>query len=650
MKKERRLFNFVFIVSLILLIALVYGSIKNVDMAKRQKEADLEAAKIRREHGILTEEEKKLEEERERLREKTIADYNEITGSHSGYLLADGNRLYIARKENIAQVYIESADGQNIRQLTDSAEPVDGYAVSPEEKQLIYLASKGGNEKYGFYLVNLESGMTEPLLVNDAVRYGDPTWLNENEILFTSNEANGKDFYIYHLDLKTKKKSLLVSKEGYNHITDALSKKEFLFYTYNSNTSTTPYHYKNGKAHKFKDINPDKRYFPIAFFKDGILMRTNENDDFDYLEIWKGKEHIPFFKRYWTIESAVVDKETRDTAAFCCDEDGFSACRYYGRDGEFKLFEYNKSVISLGKLRGSKLVMDISRSNEITRPYIFDVENDSMEPFGYTFDNGIDTGNFANAELRRVLSFDEEVVSYILYRPRTGNPPYQTIIYFHGGPEGQSRPSFSPSFQYFLSKGYAVAAPNVRGSSGYGERFMNLDNYKLRMNAVKDGKAVIDELLREGISAPDQFIAMGGSYGGFMTVASMAEFADDYICGIDNVGVVDLVNFLENTSSYRRHLREAEYGPLSDKEFLQSISPTNMVDKIKGELYVFHGANDPRVPVSDAYILIDKLQKAGKKVQSHIFEDEGHGYRKKVNRNIYFTKTADFIQNNCVKK
>ena len=650
MKKNSRLFNFVFILSLILFIALAYASLKNVEEAKRQKEADLEAARIRREHSILTEEEKRLEEERERQREKTIADYNEITGSHRGYLLANGNKLYIARKENIAQIYLEEADGQNSKAVTDSAEPVDGYSVSPEEKQLIYLASKGGNERYGFYLVDLESGATEPLLVNDAVRYGDPTWLSENEILFTSNEANGSDFYIYHLDLKTRKQTLLVSKAGNNHITDAISKKEFLFYTYNSNTSTTPYHYKNGKANKFKGINPNKRYFPIAFFKDGILMRTNENDDFDYLELWKGKEHVPFFKRYWTVESAVVDKKTRDTAAFCSDEDGFSACRYYDKNGEFKLVEYNKSVISLGSLRDGKLVMDITRSQEITRPHIYDVETGSLQTFGYFFYNSISLEEFSNAELRHVLSFDNENVSYLLYRPRTGNPPYQTIVYFHGGPEGQSRPSFSANFQYYLSKGYAVVAPNVRGSSGYGERFMNLDNYKLRMNAVKDGKAVIDELLKEGISAPNRFIAMGGSYGGFMTVASMAEFADDYICGIDNVGVVDLVNFLENTSSYRRHLREAEYGPLSDKEFLQSISPTNMVDKIKGELYVFHGANDPRVPVSDAYILIDRLKKAGKKVQSHIFEDEGHGYRKKVNRNIYFTKSAEFIQNNCTKK
>ncbi|HPS31856.1 MAG TPA: prolyl oligopeptidase family serine peptidase, partial [bacterium] len=178
----------------------------------------------------------------------------------------------------------------------------------------------------------------------------------------------------------------------------------------------------------------------------------------------------------------------------------------------------------------------------------------------------------------------------------------------------------------------------------YGQAFMDMDNYKLRMNSVRDGKAMTDQLVKEGISIPGEFIATGGSYGGFMVVASMAKFPEDYSCGIDTVGVVDFVDFLENTKSYRRKLREVEYGPLSDKEFLKSISPTNMVDTIRGELFVAHGMNDPRVPVSDAYILLDKLKKAGKKTKKLIFEDEGHGFRKKENRLVYNKQSAEFIE------
>ncbi|HDT11612.1 MAG TPA: S9 family peptidase, partial [bacterium] len=130
----------------------------------------------------------------------------------------------------------------------------------------------------------------------------------------------------------------------------------------------------------------------------------------------------------------------------------------------------------------------------------------------------------------------------------------------------------------------------------------------------------------------------------FMVVASMAEYPDDYICGMNNVGIADFVNFLKNTKSYRRKLREVEYGPLEDEEFLRSISPTEMAHKIDGSLLVVHGARDPRVPVTDAYLLVERMQKAGKHVEKLIFEDEGHGYRKKENRIKYYETTAEFIE------
>ena len=578
---------------------------------------------------------------------KTIVDYTRIETSHSGYLLENGSKLYIARKENAAQLYLESADGKDTKQLTFLEDAVESYTLSPDESQLIFSAAKGGNEQYNFYLYSFKTGKYEPLLVDDAVRYEDPTWLSENEILYASNEANGKDFYIYHLDIAAKKHTLLVEKKGFNSITDALSKDDFLFYTYESNMKTVPYHFQNGKAKKMKVSDENKKYIPIAYFESGILMKTNEKNDMEYLEIVLDFAKKPVFEDNWGVESVVVDKKSRDEAVFCTNEEGYSKCFHY-KKGEIKPLDFGKSLVGLNSLKNGKLVFKVSSEGEIPQPQVFDLTTKTTQKFGYVNANGIDVSLFASPELKKVKSFDGEEIPYFIYLPKTGKAPFPTIVYFHGGPEGQFRPGFNAQFQYYLSKGIAVVAPNVRGSSGYGKRYMDLDNYKLRMNSVKDGGAILEDLVKSGTSKPKGFIASGGSYGGFMTVASMAEFADDYICGIDNVGVVDLINFLENTSSYRRHLREAEYGPLTDREFLASISPTNMAEKIKGELYVFHGANDPRVPVSDAYILINKLKKAGKKVQKHIFEDEGHGYRKKANREIYFLKSAEFIES-CVK-
>ena len=578
---------------------------------------------------------------------KTIVDYTGIETSHSGYLLENGAKLYIARNGNVAQLYLESADGKETKQLTFLEDAVETYTLSPDESQLIFTAAKGGNEQYDFYLYSFKTGKYEPLLADDAVRYEDPTWLTENEILYSSNEANGKDFYIYHFDIAAKKRTLLVEKKGYNMISDALSKDDFLFYTYESNYKTVPYRFHDGKAHKMKVSDENKKYTPIAYFEGGILMKTNEKNDMEYLEIVLDFSKKTVFEDKWGVESVVVDHKSRNEAVFCTNEEGYSKCYHY-KKGEIKPLDFGRSLVGLNSLKNGKLVLKVSSEGEIPRPQVFDLTEKTVVKFGYFNANGIDVALFATPELRKVKSFDGEEIPYFIYLPKTGKAPYPVLVSFHGGPEGQFRPGFTPQFQYFLSKGIAVAAPNVRGSSGYGKRFMDLDNYKLRMNAVRDGGAILEDLVKSGIAKPKSFVATGGSYGGFMTVASMAEFADDYICGIDNVGVVDLIDFLENTSSYRRHLREAEYGPLTDREFLASISPTNMVGKINGELFVFHGANDPRVPVSDAYILIDKMKKAGKKVQKHIFEDEGHGYRKKENRNIYFLKSAEFIEN-CVK-
>ncbi|MGI6395126.1 MAG: S9 family peptidase [bacterium] len=576
-------------------------------------------------------------------KEKTIADYINIEGSYLGNILENGNKLYVARKKNAAQIYLETSDGKEPKQLTFQEDPIERFVVSPEEKQILYVFSRGGNEQYDFHLYNFETEKSEELLVSDDVRFESPKWINETEILFTSNEANGKDFFIYHFDIISKKKTMLVEKKGYNHITDVISKDEFLFYTYLGNNKTAPYHFKDGKAKKLKNAPKDKNCIPVAFFEGGILVKTNEQSDMEYLEIWNDGAKKHFFKDRWTVESVNVDKTSRKTAAFCTNEEGYSSCYYYF-GGKIEKIPLEKSVVSLTKVDEEKVVFNLMNSDKISSPNAFYFKDNRLLSFGYTFDNGVDVSSFVAPELRKVKSFDGVEIPYFLYTPKNGKPPYNTIVYFHGGPEGQSRPYFISTYQYYLKNGFAIVAPNVRGSSGYGQEFMDLDNYKLRMNSVKDGKAVTDELVKLGISKPRSFIAMGGSYGGFMVVASMTQFSDDYKCGINNVGVVDLINFLENTAGYRRHLREVEYGPLSDREFLAEISPTNMIDSIKGELFIFHGANDPRVPVSDAYILMDKMKKAGKKYRYHIFDDEGHGYRKRENRIIYNEKSADFLK------
>jgi dipeptidyl aminopeptidase/acylaminoacyl peptidase len=258
---------------------------------------------------------------------------------------------------------------------------------------------------------------------------------------------------------------------------------------------------------------------------------------------------------------------------------------------------------------------------------------------------GIDRDLFSEPELIHYKSFDGLEIPAFLYTPpgyRKGTPiPF--IVDAHGGPEGQSRPWFQRNIQYLILNGFGLIYPNVRGSEGYGRDYMAMDNYKLRKNSLKDYKAATDWLIENGYTEKGMIGIRGGSYGGYVSVGMITEYPDLYSAAVDAVGIVNFVTFLENTRAYRRALREAEYGPLSDKEFLRSISPIHKADQIKTPLLVVHGVNDPRVPIGEARQIIKAIQRNGGEVDSLIWADEGHGSGKRSNTIEEYRKQVEFF-------
>jgi dipeptidyl aminopeptidase/acylaminoacyl peptidase len=224
------------------------------------------------------------------------------------------------------------------------------------------------------------------------------------------------------------------------------------------------------------------------------------------------------------------------------------------------------------------------------------------------------------------------------------------IILIHGGPESQYKPYFNPITQFLVHKGYAVAAPNVRGSSGYGKEYMTLDDQEKRLDSVEDIVFLKKYLeTRDGIDA-EKVIVMGGSYGGYMVLANMAFYPEHWLAGVDIVGMSNLVSFLENTSEWRRALREAEYGSLEhDREMLEKVSPINKVENIQAPLFIIHGANDPRVPLSEAEQMESKLQELGREVELLVYEDEGHGLSKLENKIDAYSKMVNFLDRQISK-
>jgi dipeptidyl aminopeptidase/acylaminoacyl peptidase len=218
------------------------------------------------------------------------------------------------------------------------------------------------------------------------------------------------------------------------------------------------------------------------------------------------------------------------------------------------------------------------------------------------------------------------------------------IVSVHGGPEGQERPGFNPLYQYYLSRGYAILATNVRGSTGYGKTFTHLDDVKKREDSVKDLAFAVEWLKTAGGADPKRIAVMGGSYGGYMTMAAITLYPDLWAAAVNTVGIVNWETFLKNTSGYRRRQREVEYGMLDkDLDFLRSISPLAKVDRIETPLFVIHGKNDPRVPYTEAEQIVKALKDRSAPVEYKLFDDEGHGISKLKNRLVLFPLVADFL-------
>jgi dipeptidyl aminopeptidase/acylaminoacyl peptidase len=258
----------------------------------------------------------------------------------------------------------------------------------------------------------------------------------------------------------------------------------------------------------------------------------------------------------------------------------------------------------------------------------------------------VDPATFVPGELVRFGSFDGVEVPAFVFRPaRSGaGARHPVIVIVHGGPESQWRPSFSPLVQYLVARGYAVVAPNVRGSTGYGRRYQHLDDVERRLDSVADLAAVHDWIGGTDDLDPNRCALYGGSYGGYMVLSGLVHQPERWAAGVDIVGIANLVTFLEHTAAWRRAWREREYGSLeTDRPLLERLSPLTHVDRLRAPLLIVHGRNDPRVPLGEAEQIHAVARARGLRSELLVYDDEGHGLTKLVNRLDAYPRVAAFL-------
>jgi dipeptidyl aminopeptidase/acylaminoacyl peptidase len=563
------------------------------------------------------------------------------------------------------QVHLVRFAGGDRRQLTFFPDRVTNASFSPKDGAFfVFAKDTGGGEFYQNYRYDMATGEVT-LLTDGKSRNSFGIWSKGGSLFaYTSTRRNGKDNDLYIVDPSTPTSDRKLAEvegggwapldwskdDGQLLVAEEISINESYLWLFDAKTGERKLLTPKGGAAKIA-------YEGAQFSHNGkgIYVTTDRGSEFkqlNYLDLASGKFTVLTSNIPWDIETFDLSEDGK-LLAFVANEDGISTLHVLDltTKKEKKLPKLPIGVI--GRISWNKNNRDLGLSLASARAtsdiYSIDVVSQKLERWTQSETGGLNTENFSEPKLVKWPSFDGKMISGFLYEPPakfTGKHP--VIINIHGGPEGQSQPSFLGRNNYYLNEmGVAIILPNVRGSSGYGKSFLKLDNGFLRQDSVKDIGALLDWIKTQPNLDADRVMVTGGSYGGFMTLAAATTYNDKIRCALDVVGISNFVSFLERTESYRRDLRRVEYGDERDpkmREFLLSVSPTTKASNISKPLFVVQGQNDPRVPLNESQQMVATVKKNGSPVWYLMAKDEGHGFAKKKNQDFQFYATVTFIQ------
>jgi dipeptidyl aminopeptidase/acylaminoacyl peptidase len=600
-----------------------------------------------------------------------IERYLNVRSAHGASVGPDGECIsFLMDTTGVPQVWTLSTPGGWPEQRTFFDDRVTFASWSPERPELIVGRDRGGDEKETLYRLDVTDGSITDLTEHPDAKHWFGGWSPDGDrFAFASNRRDRSVFDVYVQDrMATGADAERVfegdgwfSVAGWSPDGDRLLLTEshssfdqdvyVLDVATGSRRHLTPH--EGAVRHRSVNWGPDGEHVYLVTDRDSDTLHLSRidlaTDEFVPVEA-AGDDTL--VSDEWNVDGVALDPESR-RLVYSRNVEGYTELAAGelvapGRLDHFPTPDLPDAVaggVSFGP-DGDRFALTVTRSDDTANVYVVDVTSGETERWTRASTAGIPRDSFVAPELVRYPSFDglEVPAFFSLPETDTGHGETPVVVDVHGGPESQRRPSFGRVKQYLLSRGYAVFEPNVRGSTGYGKAYTHLDDVEKRMDSVADLKAGVDWLHDHPAVDPDRIAVMGASYGGFMTLAALTAYPDVWAAGVDIVGIANFVTFLENTGDWRRELREAEYGSLAtDRELLESISPINRVEDIAAPLFVLHGENDPRVPVSEAHRIVEGAREAGVPVRELVFEDEGHGFTKLENRVEAYSAIAEFL-------
>jgi len=573
--------------------------------------------------------------------------------------------LISTRFGNTAQIHRVASPLGARTQLTFFDEPISGASYDPRQgRYFLFTRDIGGNEFGQIYRYDFATGAVTLLTDGGRSQNGGMVWSTRGDrVAYGSTRRNGTDRDIYIMDPlnpSAGQRLLEVQGGGWGAVDWSVDDRQLLVGEYLSVNQSRLYLVDVATARRSLLI-PEGRdtvaYGNALFSRDGrgVYITTDAGSEFlrlAYLDLATRRLTPLTASINWDIDDIDLSADGR-TLAFVANEAGVS--RLYLLDTRTRRARPVSGVPigTIGAIRWHDrlplLAFSVTSARSPSDVYSLDARTGGVTRWTESELGGLVASDLSEPSLIRWRSFDAREITGFYYRPParfTGKRP--VIINIHGGPEGQYVPGFLGRTNYYLNElGVAVIFPNVRGSTGYGKEFVKLDNGMKREDSVRDIGALLDWIAQQPELDASRVMVTGGSYGGYMTLAVATNYNDRICCALDVVGISNFNTFLKNTESYRRDLRRAEYGDERDPQmaaFFERIAPLNNAGKISRPLFVVQGANDPRVPYTEAEQLVTRVKQNGSPVWYLKAKDEGHGFRKKNNVDFQFYSTIEFIR------
>ena len=577
----------------------------------------------------------------------------------------DGGGTYHPNKDRIAfvsdrsgvyQIYTYDMENKNINKISSGEDRSTNPIYLPDGK-LLYSTDVGGNERFQIMVYDESTNKTFRLtsFLEAKHRFQFAT---ENAVYVSANILDNQRFDVFRYNFPLEEgmlEELLLEGEPFIPVSPLMVNKDetkLIVSKTKSNLSNDlimlDLKDKSSKLLTKCFEKHNSRFYPVEFVEEMmILIRSDHGRDFMSLALFDFEnDKLDYLEDdEWDTGKSVLNDDNE--IIFSKNVEG-SDKLYFGKfennrllnielvklpsdygilsSGDFRTwnssFDYNKDKM--------KIILTYSAPDKITS--LYEIDLNTKQCIVLEISDNEKEFNFGTFVLNKFESFDGLEVPYFMMKPN-GDGPFPTIFVIHGGPEGQSRSGFSNRLQLLYSMGYMIIIPNIRGSNGYGRKYLALDDIELRLDSIKDINELAQHVkMNNDYVDGNKLIIYGGSYGGFAVLSAMVEYPDTFQIGIDIVGISNFVTFLENTADWRRRLREVEYGFLErDREFLESISPSNKIENVKSPILIIQGDNDERVPLSESIQMYEKLKEQNIPTQLLRFEDEGHGVIKRKN-------------------